>query len=217
MKIGVINYGMGNTGSVCTALSRLGATAVLLASPEELGECAGLILPGVGAFRPAMERLAERGLDKAIRRWVDRDRKPLLGICLGMQLLAKDSTEGGLTRGLSLVEGHVVHLEPKNALPVPHVGWNDVHADAENVLFHDIVPGSHFFFDHSYHFTLSSLDISCATFDYGGKGLAAFQRSHLFGVQFHPEKSQYAGAALLRNFLAFVSGESAKHREVHHA
>ncbi|MCK9285617.1 MAG: imidazole glycerol phosphate synthase subunit HisH [Rhodocyclaceae bacterium] len=217
MKIGIIDYGMGNTGSVCAALTRLGAAAVLSSASDDLDACAGLILPGVGAFRPAMERLAAQGLDKAIHRWVDRDRKPLLGICLGMQLLAKDSTEGGLYRGLSLVEGHVVQLEPKGDLRVPHVGWNEVHADPENVLFHDIAPGSHFFFDHSYHLTLSSLDISCAIFDYGGKGLAAFQRGHLFGVQFHPEKSQYAGAALLKNFLAFVAGNTPVHHGDGHA
>lgn len=217
MKIGVIDYGMGNTGSVCTALSRLGATAVLSASPEELRQCAGLILPGVGAFRPAMECLAEGGLDKVIREWVDRDRKPLLGVCLGMQLLAKDSVEGGLTRGLSLVEGHVVSLDPANGLRVPHVGWNEVHADPENELFRGIAPGVHFFFDHSYHLTLSSLDISCATFDYGGRGLAAFQRGHLFGVQFHPEKSQHAGTVLLKNFLAFVARRPTNLVERRHA
>jgi glutamine amidotransferase len=217
MKIGIVDYGMGNTGSVCTALTRLGATPVLTASPEKLGECAGLLLPGVGAFQPAMARLAEQNLDKAIRRWVDNERKPLLGICLGMQLLAKDSTEGGLHRGLSLVEGHVVRLEPAEGLPVPHVGWNEVHADPGNVLFHGIEPGTHFFFDHSFHLTLSSLDISCATFDYGGRGLAAFQRGHLFGVQFHPEKSQVAGAILLKNFLAFVAGDKSNIHSDHHA
>jgi len=209
MRIGIIDYGMGNTGSVAAALRRLGVKPVLAASEVLLDECAALILPGVGAFSPAMERLTHLGLNSAIRRWADKERKPLLGICLGMQLLAEDSTEGYPCRGLGLIEGHVVRLTPEHTLPVPHVGWNEVHADNESDLFLDIPPGSHFFFDHSYHIVLSSSDINCATFNYGGTWIAAFQRSNVFGVQFHPEKSQRAGTALLKNFLRYASVVSA--------
>lgn len=204
MKIGIIDYGMGNTGSVSAALQHLGIEICLSPEIATLDRCDGLILPGVGAFAPAMERLQASGLDVALHRWVDQERKPLLGICLGMQLLAKDSSEGGLCRGLSLVEGHVVRLEPTDGLPIPHAGWNEVWADPAHTLFKDMAPGTHFYFDHSYHLTLSSLDISCAHFDYGGKALAAFQRGDLFGVQFHPEKSQHAGMKLLKNFIEHV-------------
>ncbi|MBI3524676.1 MAG: imidazole glycerol phosphate synthase subunit HisH [Betaproteobacteria bacterium] len=208
MKIGIIDYGMGNTGSVTAALRGLGAEPLLTASENLLDECAALILPGVGAFSPAMERLKQLGLDAAIRRWADKERKPLLGLCLGMQLMAGDSTEGHACRGLGLIEGHVVRLAPAHGLPVPHVGWNEVHADSGSDLFHDIPPGSHFFFDHSYHIVLSSSDINCATFDYGGAWLAAFQRGNVFGVQFHPEKSQHVGTTLLKNFLRYASAVS---------
>jgi len=130
-------------------------------------------------------------------------KKPFLGICLGMQLIAKDSVELGYATGLGWIDGHVLKLEPEGSHPVPHVGWNDVQHSPDTPLFGQIQAGAHFFFDHSYHLQCQP-ELITATCDYGGKWTAGIQQENILAVQFHPEKSQRSGLRLLRNFLKFV-------------
>lgn len=206
----VIDYGMGNIGSVTGAFARLGATTTVASSPEELAQARALVLPGVGAFPAAMENIRSRGLEQALRNATLDRRVPFLGICLGLQLIAEDSDEGGHTRGLAWIPGHVRALKPANALPVPHVGWNEV-AVGESELFDRVGDAAHFYFDHSY--ALQSDDqLSIATCDYGGKCVAAVQAANIYAVQFHPEKSQRNGLRVLRNFLRLAQASHAIER-----
>jgi glutamine amidotransferase len=201
----IVNYGMGNIGSVANALSYLGAKHFVSNSEQDLRRADALILPGVGAFGAAMENLKKLGLVEELTDQVLFKRKPFLGICLGMQLLAKDSVEQGFFIGLGWVDGHVLNLHPSDSFRVPHVGWNSVTIVRENPLFQKIEEKAHFYFDHSYHFQ-SNEDIISAICEYGGTYAAAIQKGNIFATQFHPEKSQRNGLKLLRNFLNFING-----------
>lgn len=202
-EIAIVDYGMGNIGSVANALERLGVTARICSEPGELARARAYILPGVGAFHAAMDNLRARGLDRALTTEVVEGKKPFLGICLGMQLLAKDSVELGLSSGLGWIDGHVLKLEPTDHRPVPHVGWNDVQARIAHPLLERVETGANFFFDHSFHLSCPAA-LVLATSEYGGQWTAAVQQDNILGVQFHPEKSQRNGLRLLRNFLCFV-------------
>lgn len=204
-SIAIVDYGMGNVTSVQNALRQLGYDAPITRDLHELAAAAAYILPGVGAFAVAMENLKKLGLVDVLNEQVMKRKKPMLGICLGMQLLADSSTEGGEHRGLGWVPGRVEELDGKRiSLPVPHVGWNNcVGLAATPELFQRIPEGSHFYFDHSYHF-LGDAQMILATADYGGPVVAAIRHNNVFGVQFHPEKSQSSGLKLLRNYLNFV-------------
>lgn len=207
-EIAIIDYGMGNIGSVANALDRLGVSARIHSNSRHLGEAAAYILPGVGAFHAAMDNLRARGLDRALAEEVVGRRKPFLGICLGMQLLAQDSTELGLSPGLGWIEGHVRKLEPTDHRPVPHVGWNDVAARGSHPLFERVETGANFFFDHSFHLVCPER-LKLATATYGGEWTAAVRQDNILGVQFHPEKSQRSGLRLLRNFARFAAPAAA--------
>jgi glutamine amidotransferase len=207
-EIAIIDYGMGNIGSVANSLARLGATARICSNPAELSRAAAYILPGVGAFHAAMDNLRERKLDRALTDEVVGRQKPFLGICLGMQLLAQDSVELGLSSGLGWIDGHVLKLEPADHRPVPHVGWNDVRSRAAHPLFERVEEGANFFFDHSFHLQCPA-GLVVATAGYGGDWTAAVQHGNILGVQFHPEKSQRNGLRLLRNFLRFAETRAA--------
>jgi len=196
----IVDYGMGNIGSVANALERLGAACVVSDTPESLRQARGIVLPGVGAFPMAMENIRVRGLDKVLSEEVLAHRKPFLGICLGMQLIAKDSLELGYSLGLGWIDGHVLKIEPVGSYPVPHVGWNEVIHRPTASLFSRIQDGAHFFFDHSYHLTCAS-ELVTATCEYGGTWVAGIQKENILAVQFHPEKSQRNGLRVLRNFL----------------
>jgi len=196
----IIDYDMGNIGSVCHALDFLGGRYLVSNQQEDLAAADGIILPGVGAFDAAMRNLQALDLVGELGEQVVKRGKPFIGICLGMQLLAKDSVENVLTTGLGWIDGHVRAVEPSDGFRVPHVGWNGVHLHRDTALFHRIADDAHFYFDHSYHLQCGE-ELVLASFDYGGTYVAAVQKGNIFGVQFHPEKSQRNGLKLLRNFL----------------
>jgi glutamine amidotransferase len=200
-RVAVINHGLSNLNSIVRALEVCGAVPVVTNSPAELAGVNRIVLPGVGAFGAAIERLRALGMDRALVAEVDRRSVPVLGICLGMQLLADRSTEGGEHAGLGLIPGDVERLQPSGAERVPHVGWNSVTIERDDLLFSGIAPGSDFYFVHSFHLRCRSPQDVLATTDYGGGFTAAARHGSVWAVQFHPEKSQRVGLQLLRNFL----------------
>jgi glutamine amidotransferase len=204
MKVGIVDYGMGNLASVSRALAKLGVESFIAANPGELALADRTVLPGVGSFADGMARLVEHGWVQALREDVARG-KPLLGICLGMQLLASSGSEWGRHAGLDLVPGEVTRLDEMGCqLRVPHVGWNDLHMDGHGgELFEAIPDGSDFYFVHSFAFQAQAREDVLAWVDYGIHFAAAVRRGHVFGVQFHPEKSSRAGSRVLRNFIDY--------------
>lgn len=202
-SITVIDYGMGNLDSVRRALEECGAKARIVSSPNEIGDTAGIVLPGVGAFPVGMKNLIERGFDKVLKEEVFTKKRPFLGICLGMQLLADHGQEGGLTDGLGWIPGEVRRLsETEQNERIPHVGWNEVHLkDSGHPLFKNLRNQLDFYFVHSYHFASASPKSILATTPYAGTFNSVVGLDRVFGVQFHPEKSQKAGFQLLRNFV----------------
>jgi glutamine amidotransferase len=202
MKVAVIDYGLGNLGSVRRAIAELGADPELADSPEKLRGADRVILPGVGGFADGMSLLHARGWVNAVREEAAKG-KPILGICLGMQLLASRGTEGGDTEGLNLIAGDVVPLRELGCeLRIPHVGWNEVAVRDRSCKLLDGIPGStDFYFVHSYAFTPKDPQHVRATTSYGASVPAVVARDNVAGTQFHPEKSSKAGFRVLRNFL----------------
>jgi glutamine amidotransferase len=195
----VVNTGLCNLDSICRALQECGG------SPEIAAEGAAvkaerIVLPGVGAFASAMTQLRRTGLDAAVRERVLGDGVPFLGICLGMQLAAAEGEEGGASAGLGLIPGRVTRLEPQGGDRVPHIGWNEVAQRANATLFTGLAPGTDFYFVHSFHLRCPD-DVVAASTPYCGGFVSAVERQNVFGVQFHPEKSQTAGFDVLRAFL----------------
>jgi len=202
VKIAVINYGMGNLGSVRRALEDLRLDVTIAEHPLALFDAHRIILPGVGAFGEGMARLRAGGWVDALQRAVLEGGRPLLGICLGMQMLATSSEELGTHAGLDFVPGRVQRLDALgSALRVPHVGWNEVAHRDTDPLFAGIPQGMDFYFVHSYGFAVDDPAHVSATTDYGVSVTAAVSRGHVFGTQFHPEKSSKAGRQVLRNFV----------------
>jgi imidazole glycerol-phosphate synthase subunit HisH len=202
VQVAIVDYGMGNLDSVARAVEECGGRPLVTGAPRDLAEAAAVILPGVGAFAKGMANIRARGLDRALVDDVAASDVPLLGVCLGMQLLATTGTEGVETAGLGLVPGRVERLRPPGGLRVPHVGWNEVHHSRPNPLFEGIESGRDFYFVHSYALRCDDPADVVATAPYGDDVVAAVARQNVAGVQFHPEKSQKAGFQLLRNFLA---------------
>lgn len=204
----VIDYDMGNLKSVANALKVLEVPFEIAGEPQALRRAAAIILPGVGAFGDGMKNLARRGLLKTLATRVLQEGTPYLGICLGMQFLAETSTEYGEHRGLGWIPGTVQRITPRGAgFKVPHMGWNGLKlARADSPLLKGVADGTAVYFLHGYHFVPAAQAQGCvvATTDHGGALVAAVQRSHIFGVQFHPEKSQGAGLAILKNFADFA-------------
>ena len=209
MKVGVIDYGVGNLGSVMRALEELRVMPVLVTRAIDLHAVDSLILPGVGNFSDCVRLLNDGGWFQALQDEVQGGKKPLLGVCLGMQLLASCSMEGANhdefngTPGLGFIPGRVVHLNSLGChLRVPHVGWNAVTpASMRGGLFDGIPVGTDFYFVHSYAFVPDNPADVLATTDYGIPVTAAVRKGHVWGTQFHPEKSSRAGFRLLRNFI----------------
>jgi imidazole glycerol-phosphate synthase subunit HisH len=191
----VIDNGGGNVASVRFALERLGVVAVLTTDAARVAAAARVILPGVGAARDAMQRLAASGLDRLIPTL----RQPLLGICLGMQLLFEASDEGSAAC-LGVIKGVARRLDPAGTLPVPHMGWNQLEPLRPSPLLAGIGRGAYAYFVHSY--ALAVGPDTLATCDYGGPFTAVVSRGNFHGVQFHPERSAATGARLLANFLS---------------
>lgn len=203
MNVAIVNYGIGNLASVRRALEDLGATPILAAEPGALSGCDRIVLPGVGAFAEGMKGLARGGWVAALRDAAGRG-TPLLGICLGMQLLGTASDEGDTVEGLDLIPGRVRRLDSLGCtLRIPHVGWNEVAYRQSDRWFCAIPDGSDFYFVHSYALVPNREADVLATTPYGGDIVAAVRHQHVFGCQFHPEKSSRAGRQLLRNFLDY--------------
>lgn len=210
-EITIVDYGMGNIGSVANAFALLGASCEVASTPERIRAARALVVPGVGAFPAAMRNIRQLNLEDALGEAVLRKSTPFLGICLGLQLIAEDSVEGGHTSGLGWIPGHVLGLQPVGGLPVPQVGWNEVAARGSAPLFNRVDEAAHFYFDHS--FALHCGDqVATATCDYGGDCVAAVQRGNIHAVQFHPEKSQRNGLRILRNFLLIAAAQSTADR-----
>ena len=199
----IIDYGLSNLDSVGRALEELGATPYVAADGAQLGCPDHIVLPGVGAFGDAMANLRERGLIAALEEQVLGTGVPLLGICLGMQLLAAKGTEGSPVEGLGWIAAEVVRIEPPDAdTRVPHVGWNEIDPTPGCPLFAGIEAGADFYFVHSFHLVPDQGSSVAATTPYAGGIVSAVQGApQVYGVQFHPEKSQRAGFQVLANFL----------------
>ncbi|HET7580617.1 MAG TPA: imidazole glycerol phosphate synthase subunit HisH [Bacillales bacterium] len=207
--IGIVDYGMGNLHSVSKALERLDQPYFVSESPGDLVKAAGLILPGVGSFKDAMAILSERGLDEFLRHEVDNG-TPLLGICLGMQLLFTESEENGRTKGLNLLPGRCERFsgerESGERYKVPHMGWNWLDfRQPDHSLLQGLDEG-HVYFVHSYVVQAGHSEDVLAASDYFGKVPAVVGRGHVFGTQFHPEKSGALGMSILANFCGLVEG-----------
>ena len=196
----VIDYGMGNLFSVESALRYLGVSVTLSADPEAVDNARRVILPGVGSFRLAMDRLSARHLDEAIHRLVNRG-DHLLGICLGMQLLGSASSEDGETVGLGIIPNRVDRFDDRLGVKVPHVGFNSISPTTASGFFATLPDSPDFYFVHSYRLMAENMTVPHATCEYGETFLAAFDAGNVQGAQFHPEKSQSNGLQVLRNFL----------------
>lgn len=197
--IGIVDYGMGNLRSVRNALTYLNVPVTLVSNRDAMEAVDRLILPGVGAFARAMGNLAAAGLVEPLRRRV-QEGVPLLGLCLGMQLLAAEGEEPVRTEGLGIVPGDVRLMSVPKGLHLPHVGWNNIALRRSHPVLHGVKAGVDFYFVHSYAVSATYPDDVLATFTYGGEFVAAVARGSAIGVQFHPEKSQDGGLKLLRNF-----------------
>jgi glutamine amidotransferase len=200
--IAIIDYGMGNLRSVQKALESVGARAAITQDTAEIRNAQKVVLPGVGAMQPAMEKLNDLGLLPVITETIASG-KPFLGICLGLQLLFEKSSEGGDVRGLGILEGSV---EKFTGLKVPHMGWNQLKIqDPKCPLFAGIQNGTDVYFCHSYYVNPADPAVRAATTDYGSEFTAAVAKGNLYAVQFHPEKSQSAGLNILKNFTKLPS------------
>jgi glutamine amidotransferase len=204
MTVLVVDYGMGNLPSVARALEECGADVEVSDDPGSIKRAERLVVPGVGAFADASRNLFDRGWVEPLRRAVLEEHLPLLGICLGMQLLADGGDEGGQAAGLGLIPGRVLHLEASSATErIPHVGWNELYPAKTSRILEGIPEGSDFYFVHSYHFVPAAMDDVLARTPYCGGFVAAVEHDNVVGCQFHPEKSSRIGRRLLRNFLRF--------------
>ena len=204
--VAVIDYGMGNIGSICKMLRVVGATPVVTADPAVMTHVDRVLLPGVGHFDRAMANLQELGLVEPLRRLALEDKKPFLGICLGMQLLCRSSEEG-TQPGLGLFDAHVRRFEfsGPTRLKVPHMGWTELTPKKHSVLLRGLDAASRFYFVHSFFVECAEPSDVLAEATYGVPFVAAFERGNIHGVQFHPEKSHRFGIQMFRNFVQSAS------------
>jgi glutamine amidotransferase len=198
--IAVVDYGMGNLRSVSKALEHVGAPVKVTSNPQDLKDARGIVLPGVGAFKDAVNNLKNLGLWNAIISEVEKG-KPLLGICLGLQLLFEKSYEFGETKGLGLIEGEVVKFNLPAEYKIPHMGWNQIYKRKESKLLEGIKEGEFFYFVHSYYVKPAKKDVTLTETDYGIYFTSSVEFENVFATQFHPEKSQKVGLKLLSNFV----------------
>lgn len=199
--IAIIDYGIGNLRSVEKALQHVGAEARLTSQSETIRRARGVVLPGVGAFGDCITQLEAGGYAQIVRACV-ADGVPLLGICVGLQMLFDESEEMGHFAGLGLLRGRVRRF--RGDLKVPHIGWNQVHSLAPSPLLAGVPQDAYAYFVHSYYVEPADEKIVLATTDYGGPFASVVGQGRLFGVQFHPEKSQEVGLTILRNFATLV-------------
>lgn len=197
-QIGILDYGMGNINSVNNALLHLGYDPEIVSDADAIKSCSHLIIPGVGSYAKAMENITTRGFDLDILEHA-RVGKPLLGICLGMQILSERGEEGDYAKGLGFIKGQVQRLEVA-PLPVPHVGWNSLTFNFDHPLCQNVKKHVDFYFVHSYFFNVEDEKNVLAQTDYGKQFPAIVVNQNVIGIQFHPEKSQENGLLLIENF-----------------
>lgn len=202
MKICIIDYGIGNLGSMATMLKKIGSPAIVSSDPSDIGMAEKLILPGVGSFDEGMKKLESRELVYVLNKRVLEDKIPVLGVCLGMQLLGKNSEEGQLS-GLGWLDAETIRFKfqaPDANLKIPHMGWNQLRVYQTHPLFADLEEVNRFYFVHSYHVVCANPDNVLATTSYGFDFTSAVVKDNIMGVQFHPEKSHKFGMKLLESF-----------------
>jgi glutamine amidotransferase len=200
--IAIVNYGSGNIQAIGNIYNRLNVPFTVASTPAEVDAADRIILPGVGAFDQAMNELDRSGLRRALDKAVLEDKKPVLGICVGMQLLA-DSSEEGQAKGLGWIAGSVKRFDHKHfhqATHLPHMGWNTVEPVSESRLFDGVDQRTGYYFLHSYYFECASQSDALGITEYGLRFASSVRRGNVYGVQFHPEKSHQAGIQLLKNF-----------------
>ncbi|MFH1415215.1 MAG: imidazole glycerol phosphate synthase subunit HisH [Elusimicrobiota bacterium] len=197
----VIDYGLGNIMSVSRALEKAGAAVQISSKPGDIEEADALVLPGVGAFRKAMNNINDLGFKEVLLQYLLSDR-PYLGICLGMQILFDESYEHGRTKGFGIIEGTVEKFPTD--VKIPHMGWNQVSFSESGAMSGTITENSYFYFDHSYYASVVNSDNIAARTDYGMNFVSAVRKGNIWGVQFHPEKSSSTGLRLLKNFIEYA-------------
>lgn len=198
-----MDYGLGNVGAFANVYKRMNIAVSLARTEDDLNDASRIILPGVGAFDHAMDLLDRSGMRDALERKVMGEGVPVIGVCVGMQMLAEGSDEGQRRAGLGWVPGRVRHFASVDAsrdLPMPHMGWNDVKPAAGQEIFNGLEQDARFYFLHSYFFECAQAGDAAAHSSYGAEFACAVRRGNVMGVQFHPEKSHHFGATLLRNF-----------------
>ncbi|MBW2990335.1 imidazole glycerol phosphate synthase subunit HisH [Candidatus Woesearchaeota archaeon] len=204
----VVDYGMGNLRNVMKAFNRVGYQDVIISNKvKDVEKADAYVLAGVGAFGDAMDTLNKLGLVELLTKAVKKDGKPVLGICLGVQLLATEGFEGGRNKGFDFIPMSVKKLELKDSkLRLPHIGWDDTHiVKKDSILFKDVSNGVDFYYVHSFHPVCEKKEAIAATCDYGGNFVAAVEYKNIFGTQFHPEKSHKFGLLIIKNFADHVS------------
>jgi len=195
--IGIINFGLGNLGSIINVFEKIAFKAKILEKPTEIKDCSHLVLPGVGSFRLGMENLMKHGWDKEICKHTEQ-KKPLMGICLGMQLLFEYGEEDGGSKGLGLIKGKVLKIKSKNNQKIPIIGWNRINFTGEHFIFKDLKEHVDYYFLHSYECILENKENLLAHSD--NITACVSNNKNIFGTQFHPEKSPPSGNIILKNF-----------------
>ncbi len=197
--IAIIDYGMGNLASVRNAFLKLGYDAMITSRPVEILQAEKVVLPGVGAFADAIGNIRRLGLDQVIFELVERE-TPLLGICLGMQLLLTESYENGVYKGLDIIPGRVEKFRIPSQYKVPQIGWNSIEVNPASRLLTGIPSGSYFYFVHSYYIIPEDEAVVAARTEYGVSFVSALEKGQIFATQFHPEKSSELGLKILKSF-----------------
>jgi len=200
--IGILDYGLGNLHSVKNALNFLGAESKIISDSSEIEQSQSIIIPGVGSFQKAMKKLNQKNMIKPIIKFAKTE-KPILGICLGMQLLATTGYEPEQTEGLGLIPGEVKLMNP--SLRLPHVGWNGIDLKKSSKLFVGVKKKSDFYFVHSYHFLPFDNNVIITSTDYGFEFVSCVNINNIYGIQFHPEKSQKQGLKILKNYVDLLN------------
>jgi len=201
MSVAIVDYGLGNTGSILNMLRHLGIQSYICEKPEDLKQASRIILPGVGAFDHGMKNLASTGMIEKLNEMVIKHKIPVLGICLGMQLMSQHSSEGS-TAGLNWINASTIGFSPPplQRLRIPHTGWNNVQEVNANPLLKNLPEDARFYFVHSYHVQCHEPEIVAGRTNYGGWFDSVIVKDNIFGCQFHPEKSHRYGMIILENF-----------------
>lgn len=203
METAIIDYGMGNLLSVQRAFEKCGSDAVIIDNPLELQDAERIVLPGVGVFPDAMDNLRKNGWIEELNRAVLEKETPILGICLGMQLLADKGYEVRECDGLGYIPGEIIRFtQTQEKERIPHVGWNEILKREDSPLFDGIADGTNYYFVHSYHFRVANEENIATVTPYCGEFVSSVIKDNIVGTQFHPEKSQKAGFKLIKNFLS---------------